>query len=75
MHILHSLLIELKKEFTWFRKGKERGSWFVYTLLAIIIPFTPSRTSNLLRALETLFGFIGVKQKRYYTFMSSPKIP
>ena len=75
MHILYSLLTELKKEFTWSRKGKERGSWFIYTLLAIIIPFTPSRTSNLLRALETLFGFIGVKQKRYYTFMSSPKIP
>jgi len=27
------------------------------TLLAIIVPFTPSRTSNLLRSLRTLFGF------------------
>lgn len=75
MHILHSLLNELKKEFTWSRKGKERGSWFIYTLLAIIIPFTSSRTSNLLRTLEILFGFIGIKKKRYYTFMASPKIP
>lgn len=75
MHILHSLLNELKKEFTWSRKGKERGSWFIYTLLAIIIPFTSSRTSNLFRALEILFGFVGIKKKRYYTFMASPKIP
>ena len=75
MHILQSLLNELKKEFTWSRKGKERGSWFVYTLLAIIVPFASSRTSNLLRALEILFGFGGIKKKRYYTFMASPKIP
>lgn len=75
MHILQSLLNELKKEFTWSRKGKERGSWFAYTLLAIIVPFTSSRTSNLLRALEILFGFGGIKKKRYYTFMASSKIP
>lgn len=75
MHILHSLSHELKKEFAWSKKGKERGSWFVYTLLAIITPFTSSRTSNLFRTLETLFGFVGAKKKRYYTFMASPKIP
>jgi len=75
MHILHSLINELKEEFTWSRKGKERSSWFVYTLLAIIIPFTSSRTSNLFRALEILFGFVGIKKKRYYTFMASSKIP
>jgi hypothetical protein len=75
MHILQSILNELKKEFTWSRKGKERGSWFVYTLLAIIVPFASSKTSNLLRALEIIFGFSGIKKKRYYTFMASPKIP
>jgi len=75
MYILQSLLNELKKEFIWSRKGKERGSWFVYTLLAIIVPFTSSRTSNLLRVLEILFGFFGIKKKRYYTFMASSKIP
>jgi len=75
MHILHSLFNELKKEFIWSRKGKERGILFIYTLLAIIIPFTSSRTSNLFRALETLFGFVGIRKKQYYTFMSSPKIP
>ena len=75
MHILHSLFNELKKEFVWSRKGKERSSLFIYTLLAIIIPFTSSKTSNLFRILETLFGFIGIKKKRYYTFITSPKIP
>ncbi len=49
MHILHSLLNELKAEFNNSRKGKERGTWFVYTIVAIIVPFTSSKTSNLLR--------------------------
>ena len=75
MHILHSLLSELKEEFSWSKKGEERGAWFVYTLLAIILPFTSSRTSNLLRAVKTLFGFTDIRKKRYYTFMASPKIP
>ncbi len=75
MLILHSLLSELKKEFAKSKKGEERGAWFIYTLLAIILPFTSSRTSNLLRALKTLFGFTVISKKRYYTFMASPKIP
>lgn len=74
MHILHSLLSELKEEFVNSRKSKERGPWFVYTLLAIILQFTSSRTSNLLRAVETLFGF-SIRKKKYYRFMASPKIP
>ncbi len=74
MLILHSLLSELKQEFAQSRKAEERGPWFIYTLLAIILPFTSSRTSNLLRALETLFGF-SIKRKKYYRFMASPKIP
>ncbi len=75
MHILHSLFSELKEEFSKSQKGDERGPWFVYTMLAIILPFTSSRTSNLLRALKILFGFTDIKKKRYYTFMASPKIP
>ncbi len=75
MHILHSLFSELKEEFAQSQKGEERGPWFVYTMLAIILPFTSSRTSNLLRALKILFGFTDIKKKRYYTFMASPKIP
>lgn len=75
MHILHSLLNELNEEFSESKQGKERRVWFMYTLLAIILPFTSSRTSNLLRALKALFGFTDIGKKRYYTFMGSPKIP
>jgi hypothetical protein len=45
MPILHSLLAELKAEFTGSEKGKERSVWFLHTLLAIILPFTSSKTS------------------------------
>lgn len=75
MHTLHSLLNNLKVEFIRSRKGEERGAWFVYTLLAIILPFTTSKTSGLARALDTVFGFAGINLKRYYTFMASTLIP
>jgi hypothetical protein len=39
------------------------------------MPFTSSKTSNILRCLNSLFGFTGIAQKRFYTFMASPKIP
>jgi hypothetical protein len=68
MHTLHSLLSNLKEEFASSRKGEEWGAWFVYILLAIILPFTSSKTSGLVRALESVFGFAGISQKRYYTF-------
>ncbi len=75
MHILHSLLNELKAEFSNSRKGEERGQWFIYTIVAIIVPFTSSKTSNLLRGLKALFGFTDISKRRYYTFMASSKIP
>jgi hypothetical protein len=75
MIILHDILEKLKNEFTHSRKGDERGIWFIYTIVAIIIPFTSSKASNLLRCLKGLFGFAGIRKKRYYTFMASPKIP
>jgi len=75
MIILHDILGKLKNEFAHSRKGRERGIWFVYTLVAIVIPFTSSKTSNILRCLKTLFGFTGIRKKRFYTFMASPKIP
>ena len=75
MIILHDILGKLKNEFAHSRKGDERGIWFVYTIVAIIIPFTSSKTSNILRCLNTLFGFTGIRKKRFYTFMASPKIP
>ena len=75
MIILHDILEKLKSQFDLSRKGDERGIWFVYTIIAIIIPFTSSKTSNILRCLNTLFGFTGIRKKRFYTFMASPKIP
>jgi hypothetical protein len=75
MIILHDILGKLKNEFAHSRKARERGIWFVYTIVAIIIPFTSSKTSNILRCLNTLFGFTGIRKKRFYTFMASPKIP
>ena len=75
MPILHSLLAELKAEFAGSEKAKERGVWFLHTLLAIILPFTSSKTSNLLRVFHVLFGFAEIGRKRYYTFIASPKIP
>ncbi len=54
--------------------GQERGRWFLLTLQAILVSITASRTSNLLRAIETLFG-VGIAQSRYYTFMASVKLP
>jgi hypothetical protein len=75
MFILHEILANLKSEFANSRKGPERGSWFVYTILAILVPFTSSKTSNILRCLKTLFGISGIGKKRFYTFMASAKIP
>ncbi|MFC1877579.1 hypothetical protein ACFL2E_09965 [Thermodesulfobacteriota bacterium] len=43
----------------------------IYTIVAIIIPFTSSKTTNLLRCLTGLFGFAGIRKKRYYTFMAT----
>ena len=75
MLILHDILEKLRSQFEGSRKAGERGIWFVYTIVAIIIPFTSSKTSNILRCLNTLFGFSGIAKKRFYTFMASPKIP
>jgi hypothetical protein len=75
MLILHDILEKLKNEFAQSRKGNERGIWFVYTIIAILVPFTSSKTSNILRCLNTLFGFTGIGKKRFYTFMASPWIP
>ena len=75
MFILHDILEKLKNEFPQSRKGQERGIWFTYTIMAIIVPFASSRTSCILRCLRSLFGFTGIRRKRFYTFMASPKIP
>jgi hypothetical protein len=73
-----SILPTLARDFQWLfprtDNGQERFHWFVLTLKAILVPITASRTSNLLRAIETLFG-VNIAQWRYYTFMASVKLP
>jgi len=74
MFILRDLLNPLQSDFPDTRKGQERANWFLYTLLAIMVPLTRARTSNLLRSLNSLFG-LSLSSRRYYTFMASPKLP
>jgi hypothetical protein len=74
MFILRDLLLSLQTPFSDTRLGRERAHWFVFTLLAVIVPFTSSLTSNLLRSLQTLFG-LDLNRRRFYTFMASPKLP
>ncbi len=74
MFILRDLLQPLQTPFSDSELGHERGHWFVFTLLAVIVPFTSSMTSNLLRSLQTLFG-LDPGRRRFYTFMASTKIP
>jgi hypothetical protein len=75
MSILHRLLTELKDQFIQSEKGKERGAWFVYTLLAIILPGTSAKTSHLFRVLHVIFGLTTIGKKPFYSFIASPKIP
>lgn len=74
MFILRDLLALLQTPFSDSKLGRERALWFVFTLLAIIVPFTSSMTSNLLRSLQTLFG-LDLNRRRFYAFMASPKLP
>ena len=74
MFILKDLLTPLQEQFPDTRQGQKRKIWFTYTLLAIITPFTSSITSNLLRALDTLFG-LKIDAQRYYTFMATTTLP
>jgi hypothetical protein len=74
MFILRDLLRPLQTQFSDTRLGRQRAHWFVFTLLAVIVPFTSSMTSNLLRSLQTLFG-LDPGHRRFYTFMASPKLP
>jgi len=74
MFILHDLLTPLQDEFPKTHQGQKRKIWFAYTLLAVVIPFTSSITSNLLRALQTLFG-LEIQSQRFYTFMGSTTLP
>lgn len=74
MFILRDILRPLQDDFSTSRLGRQRSRWFVYTLLAFIVPFTSSISSNILRCINTLFG-IRVSRRRFYTFMQSNKLP
>ncbi|HHD56153.1 MAG TPA: transposase, partial [Desulfobulbaceae bacterium] len=74
MFILLELLNSLQEQLTNTELGRKRKVWFVYTLLAVIVPFTSSMSSNLHRSLETLFG-LKIKKQRFYAFMASPTLP
>ena len=74
MFILRDLLRPLQEPFASSSLGRERAHWFIFTLLAIVVPFTSSITSNLVRALQTLFG-LDPGRRRFYAFMASPTLP
>jgi hypothetical protein len=74
MFILRDLLKPLQNVFPDTDNGRERFVWFAYTMVAILVPVTSARSSNLLRALQSLFG-LSISQRRFYTFMASPKMP
>jgi hypothetical protein len=74
MFILRDLLAPLQQAFPATDQGQKRKVWFVYTLLAVAVPFTSSITSNVLRTLHTLFG-LEIKRQRFYAFMASPTLP
>ena len=74
MFILRDLLTPIQALFPTSEEGLKRRIWFVSSLLAMIVPFTPSRTSNLLRSLRALFG-LSVDESCYYIFMGSKKLP
>jgi hypothetical protein len=74
MFILRDILAPLQKEYSSTPLGRQRSRWFVYALLAFIVPFTSSISSNILRCLKTLFG-LHMSQRRFYTFMGSNKLP
>ncbi len=74
MFILRDILSPLQDSFSDTKLGRERAQWLTYTLLSVIIPFTSSMTSNLLRTLRTLFG-LKLDQGRFYIFMASPSLP
>ena len=49
MFILNDIFKPLKNAFSSTNLGRERAQWFSYAILAFIIPFTSSVSSNVLR--------------------------
>ncbi|MFH1934756.1 MAG: transposase [Pseudomonadota bacterium] len=74
MFILKNILTPLQNAFSSTNLGRDRGHLFTYTILAFIIPFTSSISSNIFRCINTLFG-LNVNKRRFYAFMASNKLP
>ena len=74
MQIINEIINPLKKEFSSSELAQERSKWFSYIILAFIIPFTTSISSNLFRVVKMLFG-LKISKRRFYIFMSTSKIP
>ena len=56
MFILNDIFSPLQNAFSSTDLGRERAHWFTYAILAFIIPFTTSISSNVFRCINTLFG-------------------
>lgn len=74
MFILNDIFTPLQNAFSSTNLARERRQWFTYTILAFIVPFTSSISSNIFRCINTLFG-LGVNRRRFYAFMASNKLP
>lgn len=74
MFIVNDILTPLQNAFPSTNLGRDRSRWFSYAILAFIIPFTTSISSNLFRCMNTVFG-LNVNRRRFYTFMASNKLP
>ena len=46
MTMLRDLLTPFQSDFSGTRLGRERSHWFIFTLLAIIVPFTSSEETT-----------------------------
>lgn len=67
MPILPVLATQFQFLFPATAGGHERWRWFVLTLQAILVPIIASRTSNLLRAIGTLFCVPSIAPSRFTT--------
>jgi len=68
--ILCDLLTTLQEEFSNTQQGLKSKIRLAYTLLAVVVPFTLSITSNLLHDLQTLSG-LEIQSQRFHAFMGS----
>lgn len=74
MSILQDVFRPICASFPTNTIGQRRASWLIFAILAIAVPFASSRTSDVLRCLEYVFGRC-IPERRFYRFMGSPMLP